>query len=63
MYISCCCRDYYQTRSWCERFNTSEGQQFKILKIAYCAHRIKYLFGERRRGEEEKYLTLNRIKY
>jgi len=38
----------------CERCNTCEGMKFKNLKVAYCAHRIKYLFSEGRRGGEGK---------
>jgi len=42
MDINCCCPYYNQTRSWCERCNTCEGVQYKILKTSYCADRMKY---------------------
>jgi len=60
--ITCCCCDYYPTRSWCEACNACEGLQNNTLKITYSAHRIKYLFFEGREVGEGKILSLNRTK-
>jgi hypothetical protein len=58
--ITCCCCDYYPTRSWCETCNACEGLQCKILKIEYCApllpSRNKYLLKEEE-ADREKYLN------